>query len=32
MNSQQARTELHDRLSEMIGPENATTLMSYLPY
>lgn len=32
MNSQQARTELYHRLSEVIGPENATTLMSYLPY
>lgn len=32
MNGQQARTELYHRLSEVIGPENATTLMSYLPY
>jgi hypothetical protein len=32
MNSQQARSELYHRLSEVIGADNATTLMSYLSY
>jgi hypothetical protein len=30
MNSQEPRSELYHRLSEVIGADNATTLMSYL--